>query len=95
MRTLTFDAVIVGGGGAGMRAALQLAQSGQKTALISKVFARILSTGQCVWHLGFWLRYDRVLDLPGFVASALRRFPDCYWPVDSIQAKTRKSWQIN
>ncbi len=38
LRTLTFDAVIVGGGGAGMRAALQLAQSGQKTALISKVF---------------------------------------------------------
>ena len=38
IRTLTFDAVIVGGGGAGMRAALQLAQSGQKTALISKVF---------------------------------------------------------
>lgn len=38
VRTLTFDAVIVGGGGAGMRAALQLAQSGQKTALISKVF---------------------------------------------------------
>lgn len=38
IRTLNFDAVIVGGGGAGMRAALQLAQSGQKTALISKVF---------------------------------------------------------
>lgn len=38
IRTLTFDAVIVGGGGAGMRAALQLAKSGQKTALISKVF---------------------------------------------------------
>lgn len=38
IRTITFDAVIVGGGGAGMRAALQLAQSGQKTALISKVF---------------------------------------------------------
>ena len=38
VRTLTFDAVIVGGGGAGMRAALQLAKSGQKTALISKVF---------------------------------------------------------
>ncbi|MEJ2741002.1 MAG: succinate dehydrogenase flavoprotein subunit [Gammaproteobacteria bacterium] len=38
IRSLTFDAVIVGGGGAGMRASLQLAQSGQKTALISKVF---------------------------------------------------------
>ncbi len=38
MRTISFDSVIVGGGGAGMRAALQLAQSGYKTAVISKVF---------------------------------------------------------
>ncbi len=38
MRTLSFDAVIVGGGGAGMRAALQLAQSGFNTAVITKVF---------------------------------------------------------
>lgn len=38
MRTMSFDGVIVGGGGAGMRAALQLAQSGYKTAVISKVF---------------------------------------------------------
>src|SRR5699024_621399 len=38
MRTITFDAVVVGGGGAGMRASMQLAQSGFKTALISKVF---------------------------------------------------------
>ena len=38
MRTIAFDGVIVGGGGAGMRAALQLAQSGYKTAVISKVF---------------------------------------------------------
>ncbi len=38
MRTITFDAVVVGGGGAGMRASLQMAQSGFKTALISKVF---------------------------------------------------------
>ena len=38
VRTMTFDGVIVGGGGAGMRAALQLAQSGLKTAVISKVF---------------------------------------------------------
>jgi succinate dehydrogenase / fumarate reductase flavoprotein subunit len=38
IRTITFDGVIVGGGGAGMRAALQLSQSGYKTAVISKVF---------------------------------------------------------
>ncbi len=38
IRTLSYDGVIVGGGGAGMRAALQLAQSGYKTAVISKVF---------------------------------------------------------
>jgi succinate dehydrogenase / fumarate reductase flavoprotein subunit len=38
IRTMTFDAVIVGGGGSGMRAALQLAQSGYKTAVITKVF---------------------------------------------------------
>ena len=34
----SFDAVIVGGGGAGMRASLQLARSGLKTAVLSKVF---------------------------------------------------------
>jgi len=34
----TFDAVIVGAGGAGMRAAVTLAESGLKTAVISKVF---------------------------------------------------------
>ncbi len=38
LRTLEFDAIIVGGGGSGLRAALQLAQSGRKTAVISKVF---------------------------------------------------------
>ena len=38
IKTMSFDAIVIGGGGAGMRAALQLAQSGQKTALISKVF---------------------------------------------------------
>ena len=35
---MEFDAVIVGGGGAGMRAGLQLARSGLKTAVLSKVF---------------------------------------------------------
>jgi succinate dehydrogenase / fumarate reductase flavoprotein subunit len=38
IRTISFDGVIVGGGGAGMRAALQLSQSGYKTAVITKVF---------------------------------------------------------
>ena len=38
IRTMTYDAVIVGGGGSGMRASLQLAQSGLKTACMSKVF---------------------------------------------------------
>jgi succinate dehydrogenase / fumarate reductase flavoprotein subunit len=38
LRTMTFDAVIVGGGGSGMRTALQLAQSGLNTACVSKVF---------------------------------------------------------
>ena len=38
LAVLEFDGVIVGGGGAGMRAGLQLAQSGLKTAVLSKVF---------------------------------------------------------
>ncbi len=38
IRKMDFDGVIVGGGGAGLRASLQLAESGLKTAVISKVF---------------------------------------------------------
>ncbi|MDQ2075430.1 succinate dehydrogenase flavoprotein subunit [Marinimicrobium sp. ABcell2] len=38
MRTISFDGIVIGGGGAGMRAALQLAKSGFKTAVITKVF---------------------------------------------------------
>lgn len=36
--THTFDAVIVGGGGAGLRSSIELAQSGLNVAVISKVF---------------------------------------------------------
>ena len=35
---MSFDAVVIGGGGAGMRASLQMAQSGFKTACLTKVF---------------------------------------------------------
>lgn len=35
---LKFDAVVVGGGGAGLRAALQLSEAGVKTVVLSKVF---------------------------------------------------------
>ncbi len=38
LSTLEFDAIIEGGGGSGLRTALQLAQSGHKTAVVSKVF---------------------------------------------------------
>ena len=38
IRTREFDAIIVGGGGAGLRASLQLAQSGLNVAVVSKVF---------------------------------------------------------
>ena len=38
MNIKEFDAIIVGGGGAGLRAALSLGHAGKKTAVISKVF---------------------------------------------------------
>ena len=38
IQTLSFDSVIVGGGGSGMRAAYQLAQAGLKVAVLTKVF---------------------------------------------------------
>src|SRR5690554_5454212 len=38
IRTMSFDAIVVGGGGAGMRAALQLTEAGINAACIAKVF---------------------------------------------------------
>ena len=42
IKTIEFDALIVGGGGSGMRASLELAKSGLKTAVVSKVFQQDL-----------------------------------------------------
>jgi len=66
-----FDAVIVGAGGAGMRASLQLAEAGFKVAVLSKVFptrshtvaaqggigAALGNMGEDSWH---WHMYDTV-----------------------------------
>ena len=38
IKALEFDALIIGGGGSGMRTSLELAKSGLKTAVVSKVF---------------------------------------------------------
>ncbi len=67
----TFDAVIVGAGGAGLRAALQLSEAGMKTAVLSKVFptrshtvaaqggvaASLGNSTEDNWH---WHMYDTV-----------------------------------
>ncbi len=67
----TFDAVIVGAGGAGLRAAIQLSESGFKTAVITKVFptrshtvaaqggvaASLGNSEEDHWH---WHMYDTV-----------------------------------
>jgi len=66
-----FDAVIVGAGGAGLRAAIQLAESGFKTAVVTKVFptrshtvaaqggvaATLGNSAEDHWH---WHMYDTV-----------------------------------
>ncbi len=68
IKTLNFDAVIVGGGGSGMRASLQLARAGLKVAVITKVFptrshtvaaqggigASLGNMGEDNWHYHFY-----------------------------------------
>src|SRR3990167_4341050 len=72
MQVKEFDAVIVGAGGAGMRAALQLAKSNYKVALISKVYPTRSHTvsaqggiaaalGNVVSDKWQWHMYDTIL----------------------------------
>jgi succinate dehydrogenase / fumarate reductase flavoprotein subunit len=67
----TFDAVVVGAGGAGLRAALQLSEAGRKTAVLSKVFPTrshtVAAQGGIAASLGnvmedswIWHMYDTV-----------------------------------
>lgn len=76
-----FDAVVIGAGGAGMRAALQISQSGQTCALLSKVFPTrshtVSAQGGITVALGNshednweWHMYDTV---KGRTISATRR----------------------
>ncbi len=71
MEIQKFDAIVIGGGGAGLRAALQLADSGLQVAVLSKVFptrshtvaaqggiaAALGNLGQDNWH---WHMYDTI-----------------------------------
>lgn len=71
LSTYTYDAIIIGGGGSGLRAALQLANSNFRVAVISKVFptrshtvsaqgginAALGNSGEDNWH---WHMYDTV-----------------------------------
>ena len=66
-----FDAVVVGAGGSGMRASLELARAGMKVAVLSKVFptrshtvaaqggiaAPLANSTEDNWH---WHMYDTV-----------------------------------
>jgi len=71
LTTRRFDAIVVGAGGSGMRAALELSRANLKTAVLSKVFptrshtvaaqggiaAPLANSGEDNWH---WHMYDTV-----------------------------------
>ena len=88
-----FDAVIVGAGGAGLRAALQLSEGGLKTAVLTKVFptrshtvaaqggvaASLANSTDDHWH---WHMYDTVkgsdyLGDQDAIEYLVRRAPEC------------------
>ncbi|MEC8882769.1 MAG: succinate dehydrogenase flavoprotein subunit [Pseudomonadota bacterium] len=72
VETREFDAIVIGGGGAGLRAACELSQSGLNTAVVSKVFptrshtvaaqggvnAALSNAGKDQWQ---WHMYDTVM----------------------------------
>ena len=72
IKTLEFDALIIGGGGSGMRTSLELAKSGLKTAVVSKVFPTrshtVSAQGGITWAIASadpnddwrWHMYDTV-----------------------------------
>jgi succinate dehydrogenase / fumarate reductase flavoprotein subunit len=86
-----FDAVIVGAGGAGMRAALQLAEAGFRVAVCSKVFPTRSHTvaaqggiGAALGNMGednwLWHMYDTV------------KGSDYLGDQDAIECMCRNAW---
>jgi hypothetical protein len=72
----TYDAVVVGAGGAGLRAAFGLAQEGFKTACITKLFpTRSHTVAAQVWYsrISLWQTFNRnlLIQIGGFMESFL------------------------
>ena len=61
----TFDVVVVGAGGSGLRAALGAAQAGLKTACVTKVFQTRSHTVAAVWAATGELIDERTVQVGG------------------------------